>query len=418
MKTQNQEAPPEAAFEPAPEWNDWNWQLKNRITTVSGMRGVLASDAINTRAASEAARRFRMGVTPHFLETIRAAGPADRVALARLVTPRKEELIIADSDMADPLHEEQDSPVHGLVHRYPDRVLLMATQFCAAYCRFCTRKRLVGRENGVGTVRSLEAAFRYIRSNPRVRDVVVSGGDPLILPDERLDFILSSLRRIPHVEIIRLGTRAPVYLPQRITDDFLAMVRKYHPVWMSVHVSHPAELVPETAAAFERIADAGIPMGSQTVLLRGVNDCPDVMKRLLTALMRCRVRPYYLYQCDLSMGLDHFRTPVARGIEILEHLRGHVSGYAVPTFVVDAPGGGGKIPVQPQYVLSQGAGATVLRNFEGNITRYREPEGYQAPCARCDRECDSSRGVAGLLSDGESECDPGEAMGDASATTT
>ena len=418
MKTQNQEVPPGTAYTQVPEWNDWNWQLKNRITSIAGLRDSGAPDDINARAAAEAARRFRMGITPHFLNTIRTAGPADRDALARVVTPCKEELTIAGPDMADPLHEEQDSPVHGLVHRYPDRVLLMATQFCAAYCRFCTRKRLVGKENGVGTVRSLEAAFRYIRSNPRVRDVVVSGGDPLILPDERLDFILSSLRRIPHVEIIRLGTRAPVYLPQRITDDFLAMVRKYHPVWMSVHVSHPAELVPETVAAFERIADAGIPMGSQTVLLRGVNDCPDVMKRLLTALMRGRVRPYYLYQCDLSMGLDHFRTPVSRGIEILEHLRGHVSGYAVPTFVVDAPGGGGKIPVQPQYVLSQGAGATVLRNFEGNITRYREPEGYQAPCARCDRECESSHGVAGLLSDGEPESDSDENIDDARATTS
>jgi lysine 2,3-aminomutase len=384
-------------------WNDWNWQLKNRINTIAGLRDVWATDAISARAAAEAARRFRMGVTPHFLNTIRTAGPADRDALARIVTPRKEELIIADPDMADPLHEEQDSPVHGLVHRYPDRVLLMATQFCASYCRFCTRKRLVGKENGIGTVRSLEAAFRYIRSNSRIRDVVVSGGDPLILPDDRLEFILGSLRRIPHVEIIRLGTKAPVYLPQRITDDFLAMVRKHHPVWMSVHVSHPAELVPETAAALERIADAGIPMGSQTVLLRGVNDCPAVMKRLMTGLMRHRVKPYYMYQCDLSMGLEHFRTPVTRGIEILEHLRGHISGYAVPTFVVDAPGGGGKIPVQPQYMLSQGAGVTVLRNFEGNITRYREPVGYQTPCARCGQPCDSSCGVAGLLAGNGSE---------------
>lgn len=400
MKTENSEVPPGSDQQVDPDWNDWKWQLKNRITQIQTLRKFFTVDDLSVRAAAEAANRFRMAITPYYLQTILNASPEDREALMRIVIPQREELKSFDEDMADPLHEDGDSPVHGLVHRYPDRVLLMATQFCASYCRFCTRKRLVGKENGIGNRRNLAAAFRYIRANTRIRDVVVSGGDPLTLPDEQIEYILMNLRAIPHVEIIRLGTKAPIYLPQRITDTFLNMLRKYHPLWMSVNVTHPAELTDESRGALERIADSGVPMGSQTVLLHGVNDCPVTMKRLFTALLKVRVRPYYLYQCDLSVGLEHFRTPVSKGVEIIEHLRGHVSGYAIPAFVVDAPGGGGKIPVQPNYVLSQNPNRVVLRNFEGNITSYTEPDDYQSPCRSCESRarCETGgEGVASLL---------------------
>jgi lysine 2,3-aminomutase len=402
MRPENFEVPPGPGLAVDPEWNDWKWQLKNRITQVQHLRKYFAVDDLSVKAAAEAANLFRMAITPYYLKTILSADPEDRDALMRIVLPQRDELKSIDADMADPLHEDKDSPVHGLVHRYPDRVLLLATQFCASYCRFCTRKRLVGRENGIGSRKNLGAAFRYIRENPQIRDVVVSGGDPLTLPDEQIEYILSNLRAIPHVEIIRLGTKAPIYMPQRITESFLNMVRKYHPVWMSVNVTHPAELTEDSGRALEAIADAGIPMGSQTVLLHGINDCPVTMRRLLTGLLKLRIRPYYLYQCDLSVGLEHFRTPVSKGIEIIEHLRGHVSGYAIPTFVVDAPGGGGKIPVQPNYVLTQNPNRVVLRNFEGNITSYIEPEEYQSPCRVCANqqvcESDTGGGVASLLS--------------------
>lgn len=405
MKTEVLEVPPGSCIDNS-EWSDWKWQLKNKITSVHQLKKFIEIDDLSLKAATEAANIFRMGITPHFLRTILSAPLEDQDALMRMVFPRREELSCFEEDMTDPLHEDGDSPVHGLIHRYPDRVLLMATQFCASYCRFCTRKRLVGKENGIGTNRSLAAAFRYIKKNPQIHDVIVSGGDPLTLSDDQIEFILMNLRAIPHVDIIRIGTKAPIYMPQRITDSFLEMVRKYHPVWMSINITHPAELSDETCIALGKLADAGIPLGSQTVLLRGINDCPVTMKKLFKSLIKLRVRPYYLYQCDLSVGLEHFRTPVSKGIEIIENLRGHISGYAIPTFVVDAPGGGGKIPVQPNYVLSQNPNMVVLRNFRGDITSYTEPQNYQSSCKSCKErlacESDGGLGVASLLCGGKS----------------
>jgi len=282
--------------------------------------------------------------------------------------------------LLDPLHEDEDSPVPGLTHRYPDRVLFLITDMCSMYCRHCTRRRFAGQSDASTPDDNIEKAIEYIANTPQVRDVVLSGGDALLISDEKLEYIISRLRAIPHVEIIRIGSRTPVVLPQRITEDLVNMLKKYHPVWLNTHFNHPQEMTPDAELAVARLANAGVPLGNQSVLLRGVNDCVHVMKNLMHILVKNRIRPYYIYQCDLSMGLEHFRTPVSKGIEIIEALRGHTSGYAVPTFVVDAPGGGGKIPVMPQYVISQSPGRVVLRNFEGVITTYTEPTEYKNEC--------------------------------------
>jgi len=297
--------------------------------------------------------------------------------------PTDRELIKAPEDMADPLHEDTDSPVPGLTHRYPDRVLFLVTDQCSMYCRHCTRRRFAGQNDQPATREQIDRCIEYIRNTPVVRDVLLSGGDPLVQSDERLEYIIKRLRDIPHVEIIRLGTRAPVVMPMRITQGLCDMLKKYHPLWVNVHFNHPQELTPEAQEACARLADAGIPLGNQSVLLKGINDCPHIMKKLVQGLVRARVRPYYIYQCDLSQGIGHMRTSVARGIEIIESLRGHTSGYAVPTFVVDAPGGGGKIPVMPQYLISMSDRKVILRNFEGVISAYTEPEERNSSCIDC-----------------------------------
>jgi lysine 2,3-aminomutase len=321
--------------------------------------------------------------------------------------PTAQELVPFEAEMVDSLNEEAHSPVPGLVHRYPDRVLMLVTTQCASYCRYCTRSRIVGDASVQFSRRDYDRQIEYIANTPQVRDVLLSGGDPLTIPQKVLEDVLRRLRAIPHVEIIRIGSRVPVFLPQRITPDLVAMLRQFHPLWMNVHFNHPKEITPEISEALARLADAGIPLGCQSVLLAGVNDCPNIMKELCHKLVMNRVRPYYLYQCDLVHGAGHFRTPVAVGVEIMEALRGHTSGYAIPTYVVDAPGGGGKIPVGPNYLLSQSADRVVLRNYEGFITTYTQPESYSrhnpATCPECQKrrhegDDQGQEGIAGLLS--------------------
>jgi lysine 2,3-aminomutase len=291
--------------------------------------------------------------------------------------------------MSDPLAEDQDSPTEGITHRYPDRVLFTVSNICSMYCRHCTRKRKVGDVDSIPGREQIEKSLDYIRNTPVVRDVLLSGGDPLMLSDDYLDWILTELRKIEHVQIVRIGTRMPVVLPYRITDELVAMLKKHHPIWVNTHFNHPREITTSSKTALRMLADAGIPLGNQSVLLAGINDCPRIMKALVHKLVDNRVRPYYLYQCDLSEGLSHFRTPVGKGIEIMESLRGHTSGFAVPTYVVDAPGGGGKIPLTPNYLISISTNKVVLRNYEGVITTYQEPDSYEP--IFCDRKCDECR---------------------------
>ena len=317
--------------------------------------------------------KFTMEITPYYAALMDRDDPFCPVRMQSV--PRIAEMHDDPSDMADPLHEDVDSPVPGLTHRYPDRVLLLVTNICSMNCRHCTRRRFVGDTDVDMPEDNVSAAIEYIRNTPTVRDVLLSGGDPFVLPDARLRSILERLRAIPHVEIIRIGTRTPVVLPQRITDDLVGMLKEFHPLWVNTHFNHPKEITAEAKAACEKLANAGIPLGNQSVLLRGINDDPIVMKKLVHKLMTVRVRPYYIYQCDLSLGISHFRTSVAKGIEIIESLRGHTTGLAVPTFVVDAPGGGGKIPVMPNYLISMAEGKAILRNYEGVITSYSWPRG-------------------------------------------
>ncbi len=354
----------------AEQWNDWRWQVSHRVTNLEQLGQVVNLTDEEERAVKDSEHLFRLGITPHYATLIDPDDPQDPMRLQAV--PKYNELAWADYEMGDPLHEDVDSPVPGLTHRYPDRVLFLITHECSLYCRQCTRRRIVGDQDAMSTA-MLDDAIDYIRRTPQIRDVLVSGGDPLAVPDKRLEYVLANLRKIDHVEIIRIGSRMPVVMPQRITPELVAMLRKYHPIWFNTHFNHPGELAhPATKAAMERLADAGIPTGNQSVLLKGINDCPVIMRKLVHELVKVRCRPYYIYNCDLSEGLSHFRTTVAKGIEIIESLRGHTSGYAVPTFVVDAPGGGGKIPVQPNYLISQGGGQVVLRNFEGRVSVYHE----------------------------------------------
>ena len=381
---------------PAEQWNDWKWQVKNRIETLDQLKKYITLTPEEEEGVKKTLSTLRMAITPYYLSLIDPENP--NCPVRRQAIPTGAETYQSAADLLDPLHEDEDSPTPGLTHRYPDRVLMLITDMCSMYCRHCTRRRFAGQKDDESPADKIEKCIEYVERTPTVRDVLLSGGDALMVSDEKLEYIISRLRAIPHVEIIRIGSRTPVVCPQRITDDLVNMLKKYHPIWLNTHFNHPNEVTEESAAACAKLANAGIPLGNQSVLLRGVNDCVNVMKRLVHALVKMRVRPYYIYQCDLSMGLEHFRTPVSKGIEIIEGLRGHTSGYAVPTFVVDAPGGGGKTPVMPQYVVSQSPGKVVLRNFEGVITTYTEPTEYhnECNCEDCQKN-EKAEGVSSLL---------------------
>lgn len=354
-------------------WNDWRWQLKNRITTVEQLEKFLPTLTPEERAGTILANsKLSMAITPYFFNLI---DPADEnCPIRRQVIPRIEETNLAPWEMSDPCGEDSHSPVPGLVHRYPDRVLFLVTDRCAAYCRYCTRSRLVSNASGYDFHPEFDRQLDYIRRTPSIRDVLLSGGDPLLLSDDKLAYLLNELRAIKHVEFIRIGSRIPIFLPQRITPQLCDMLKKFHPLFISVHSNHPRELTTEVRDGLGRLADAGIPLGNQSVLLRDVNDDPMVMKALVQKLLMCRVRPYYIYQCDLIAGSAHLRASVHRGLQIMESLRGHTTGYAVPQYVIDAPGGGGKVPVMPDYVLSKNSERILIRNFEGKVFEYPEAE--------------------------------------------
>jgi lysine 2,3-aminomutase len=353
------------------EWNDWKWQLANRIDTIEKLEQIIHLSE-NER---EAIMRYKysgslpMATTPYYAGLLDAHDPSHPIR--RMVVPSMAEYVRVPGESDDPLGEDSHSPVMGIVHRYPDRVLFLVTSFCSNYCRYCTRSRMVGTgRKAVSSPGQWEKAISYIEKTPVIRDVLVSGGDPLTLPDERLEWLLSRLRRIPHVEFIRIGTKVPFVLPQRVTSQLARMLKRYHPLWMSIHAIHPDELTPEVNRACCRLADAGIPLGSQTVLLSGINDDIETMKRLVHGLLKIRVKPYYLFQCDPISGSSHFRTSVEKGLEIIRGLRGYTTGYAVPAYVIDAPGSGGKIPVIPEPVIGRDGEYILLRNYEGKIYRY------------------------------------------------
>jgi len=351
-------------------WNDWKWQLKNRVTTLDQLAGKIDLAHEERAGVLFSGNKLALAVTPHFFNLIDPMDPD--CPIRRQVIPRIEESVSSPLEMADPCGEDGNMPVPGLVHRYPDRVLFLVTDRCASYCRYCTRSRVV---SGVGEQElhtDFEEVYRYLEAHTEVRDVLLSGGDALLFSDDKLKGILQRLRAIPHIEFLRIGTRVPIFLPQRITPELCQMLQQFHPLWMSVHVNHPRELTLEVKAALERLANHGVPLGNQSVLLKGVNDDVEVMRTLVHKLLRCRVRPYYLYQCDLIHGSAHLRTSVAKGIEIIEGLRGHTSGYAIPQFVIDAPGGGGKVPINPGYVLFHDHEKIVIRNYEGKIFEYPE----------------------------------------------
>ena len=353
------------------DWNDWKWQFRNRITTAKQLEKVLPLSEDEKRDISDCLKTFRMAITPYYASLI---DPNDPMCPIRMQSvPSVLEKRVLPGEMADPLNEEGDSPVRNIVHRYPDRVLFIVTHQCSMYCRHCTRRRTVGEEDRCITKAEIEEAVSYIERTPQIRDVLISGGDPLTMSDDILEDIIARVRRIKHVEIIRIGTRIPVVMPMRITPELTSMLRKYHPLWINTHFNHPREITPEAQKACADIVDAGIPLGNQSVLLRGVNDNVETMKELLLKLVEARVRPYYLYQCDMSRGIGHFRTRVETGIDIMRSLTGTISGYAVPRFVIDAPCGGGKIPINPEYVISMDNHEVVMRNYEGKIYRYPQP---------------------------------------------
>ncbi len=381
------------------QWNDWKWQLRNTIRDLDTLEKIIHIDEDERRDLDRVLQTFRMSITPYYACLMDREYKRGSIRLQGV--PSIHELADDPDDHEDPLDEDVDSPVPGITHRYPDRVLFLVTRICSMYCRHCTRRRMVGSQDQHLSAGSMERAFAYIEEHTEVRDILVSGGDPLVLDDGPLEAVLKRLRAIDHVEIIRIGSRTPVVLPQRITGDLVSMLRRYHPLYLNTHFNHPAEVTLESKEACARLADAGIPLGNQTVLLRDVNDCPSIMKKLMHELLMIRVKPYYVYQCDLSRGIAHFRTSITKGMEIIENLRGHTTGMAVPTFVVDAPGGGGKIPVMPNYLLSQGDRRLVLRNYEGVITTYTQPENVFSDCGHC-RICEDERykpldGVAKLL---------------------
>jgi lysine 2,3-aminomutase len=352
-------------------WNNWKWQFSNRITTVEALSKIIDLTDKEKSNISKCLRNFRMAITPYYASLIDPNDPNDPIR--RQCVPSIEETYVCPHDMSDPLCEERDSPVPHIVHRYPDRVLFLATMKCAMYCRHCTRRRVIGEEDRIISEKHLELALDYIRSHPEIRDVLISGGDPLVMGTEKLEHIISSIRTIKHIDIVRIGTRVPVVMPMRITDELLQMLKKYHPIWINTHFNHPRELTKAAESACTAIVDAGIPLGNQSVLLKGINDDTDTMKALLVGLVHMRVRPYYMYQCDLSQGIGHFRTNVDKGIEIMHSLTGNISGFAVPKFVIDAPEGGGKVPVNYEYVISKDDKDVVLENYRGEIYHYPQP---------------------------------------------
>ena len=367
----------------AADWADWRWQMRARIRTAAGLERVFQLSADEQDALARHKTGLPVGITPYYASLMGLGDPGE--PLRRTHIPVGGEHLRLPGEDDDPLGEDHDTAAPGLVHRYPDRVLFLTTGTCSTYCRYCTRSRMVGQAGGEYqfSTRQWEQALAYIEAHPEIRDVLLSGGDPLTIGDDKLDWLLGRLRAIPHVEFIRLGTKMPTVVPMRVTRALTRMLKKHHPIWMSLHVTHPAELTPEATEAYSRLADAGIPLGSQTVLLKGINDSVETMKTMYHGLLMRRVRPYYLYQCDPISGSAHFRTPVAKGIEIIEGLRGHTTGYAVPHFVVDAPGGGGKIPLIPDYVVGRDGDDLILRNFEGGTYRYPDPgESYGARCGR------------------------------------
>lgn len=364
------------------EWNDWHWQVSHALRSLDDLEGVVKLDDEQRDGISRCLKRFRMAVTPYYASLMDPE--YERCPIRLQAVPTVAELVDDDSDLSDPLHEDTDSPTPGLTHRYPDRVLLLVTNICSMYCRHCTRRRMVGFEDVHLSMDDIDKAIEYIRGNRMIRDVLISGGDPLVMSTSRLEKIIKKIRAIEHVEIIRIGSRVPVVLPMRIDDELVNMLKKYHPIYLNTHFNHPQEVTVESARACAILADAGIPLGNQSVLLKDVNDCPSIMKKLMQLMLSIRVKPYYIYQCDLSQGISHFRTSIVKGMEIIENLRGHTTGMAVPTFVVDAPGGGGKIPVMPNYVLSQSDRRVILRNYEGVITTYTQPEDVFSNCGKCD----------------------------------
>jgi lysine 2,3-aminomutase len=362
---------------PLEEWESYRWQMTNRIQDVEHLRQVIRLSPSEERAVTRTTGRFIMGIPPYWAALMDPEDPT--CPIRRQAVPVDEEYVISPNDMIDPLGEDSHMPVPGLVHRYPDRALLLVVEVCSMYCRFCTRSRVVGTSAGFSRPANIDLAIDYIRAHRKIRDVLISGGDPLTLSDERLEEVLAKLRAIPHVEFIRIGTRNPVTLPYRVTESLCAMLRQHKPIWMSLHFNHPKEVTPPVRTACGMLADSGVPLGSQTVLLKGLNDRPAIMKRLVHELLKIRVRPYYIYQCDPVKGTAHFRTPVATGVQIIEKLRGHTTGYAVPTFVVDGPGGGGKIPLMPNYVVSVKDGVWTLRNYAGKLFTYREEQPSGSP---------------------------------------
>ena len=371
-------------------WKDWRWQLKHAIRDIATFERLLDVEFTpgEREALEETVEKFPLSVTPYYLSLIDRSDFRNDPVFKQCI-PSPDELMVGVHDMSDPLHEDADSPAPGITHRYPDRVLFHISNVCSMYCRHCTRKRKVGDHDFIPDKTTIEAGLDYIRQAPQVRDVLLSGGDPLMLSDDYLDWILTELDAIKHVELVRIGTRMPVVLPYRITPELVDMLRKHQPLWINTHFNHPREITASSREALKMLADGGFPLGNQSVLLAGVNDCPRIIRTLVHKLVQNRVRPYYLYQCDLSEGLAHFRTPVSKGIEIVESLIGHTSGFAVPTYVVDAPGGGGKIPVMPNYLISWSTHKVILRNYEGVITSYQEPDSYEP--VFCNRDCDNCR---------------------------
>ncbi len=355
----------------AQEWNDYRWQLKNRITSLAGLEEHLRLTEPERNGVILSGTKLAMAITPHFFNLIDRDDP--NCPIRRQVVPRIEETWEADYEMSDPCGEDAHMPAPGLVHRYPDRVLFLVTDRCASYCRYCTRSRVVSGAGEQELDTDFEAAYAYLERHDEVRDVLLSGGDPLLFSDRKLERILQRFRAIDHIEFIRIGTRVPIFLPQRITANLCDMLKKYHPLFVSVHANHPRELTVEVREALGRMADGGMPLGNQSVLMRGVNDDADTMKALVHKLLMCRVRPYYLYQMDLIKGSSHLQAPVAKGLEVMESLRGHTTGYAVPQYVIDAPGGGGKVPVNPDYILQRNEERVVVRNYERRTFEYPEP---------------------------------------------
>lgn len=393
-------------------WKDWKWQIRHTIKDINTVEKVLGItfDPDEREQLQKTIDKFPLRITPYYLSLIDAKDYKND-PIFRQAFPSPKELIVEHYELNDPLSEDEDSPCDCITHRYPDRVLFLVSNTCAMYCRHCTRKRKVGDVDSIPDREQILEGINYIREHPQIRDVLLSGGDPFMLNDDYLDWILTELGTIPHVEVIRIGTRVPVVLPFRVTDELVAMLKKHQPLWINLQFNHPKEMTESAQNAVRKLADAGIPLGNQSVLLAGINDCPIIMKTLVHQLVKNRIRPYYLYQCDLSEGISHFRTPIAKGIEIMECLIGHTSGFAIPRYVIDAPGGGGKIPVGPNYLLTWGVGKVVLRNYEGMICTYHEPTHYDR--ILCDEKCDTCKlelktdradeskvvGVAKLLAD-------------------